>query len=91
MAVQCPAAQCSVAHMLLLVELMGLAELVKLFGVSKTRVEQFVKEDGFPEAHRVGAQRVRVWDRDAVIEWARSRPRPRELHLDNANPPAEDE
>ena len=68
------------------VDLLGVADLVKLLGVSKTRVEQFVKEPGFPVAHRVGAQGVRVWDRGAIVEWAESRSRPRRIYSGGVTP-----
>jgi hypothetical protein len=61
--------------MILDVELVGFADLVKLFAVSKTRVEQLVRDPKFPETHYVGDKRTRVWELSLVEEWARAKGR----------------
>lgn len=50
--------------------LMGVTEIAQLLGVSRQRVQQLAKTEGFPEpaARLVGAI---IWNRADVERWAR--------------------
>ncbi len=71
--------------MLTLVELLGFADVVKMLGVSRTRVEQLILTPDFPETHYVGVRRTRVWDKDEFEEWAERKSR--QLIRDPETPP----
>ena len=49
---------------------MGLTEIAQLLGVSRQRVHQLSKADGFPEPTAVLAAGP-VWETVAVEKWAR--------------------
>jgi predicted DNA-binding transcriptional regulator AlpA len=54
----------------LLVELMGVAEVAELLGVSTQRVDQLARSEAFPTP--IGEVRAgRIWDRADVEAWAR--------------------
>jgi predicted DNA-binding transcriptional regulator AlpA len=50
---------------------MGAAEIQRLLGVSRQRVQQLVKTDGFPAPVAV-LDMGKVWDGDVVRKWAES-------------------
>jgi predicted DNA-binding transcriptional regulator AlpA len=54
--------------------LVGAAEIGRLLGVSRQRVQQLVNRDDFPEPEAV-LEMGKVWKRSDVEEWARSRGR----------------
>jgi len=54
--------------------LVGAAEIGRMLGVSRQRVQQLVSRDGFPEPEAV-LEMGKVWKRSNVEEWARSRGR----------------
>ncbi len=57
-------------------ELVGVAEVAEMFGVSRQRVNQLVQsEPDFPEPEAVLAA-GRIWLRSAIEEWLASHPRP---------------
>lgn len=51
--------------------LVGAAEIGRMLGVSRQRVQQLVGRDGFPEPEVV-LDMGKVWKRADVEEWARS-------------------
>jgi predicted DNA-binding transcriptional regulator AlpA len=51
--------------------LVGAAEIGRMLGVSRQRVDQLTHEEGFP-APEVTLTAGRVWSREAVIAWARA-------------------
>jgi prophage regulatory protein len=55
--------------------LVGAAEIGRMLGVSRQRVQQLVNRDGFPEPEAV-LDMGKIWKRAAVEEWARSHGRP---------------
>ena len=55
----------------MLPNLVGLAEIAELLGVSRQRVDQFARTSGFPTAIADLAA-GRIWERDAVEAWARA-------------------
>ena len=54
--------------------LVGAAEIGRMLGVSRQRVQQLVIREGFPEPEAV-LEMGKVWKRSNVEEWARSRGR----------------
>ena len=54
--------------------LVGAAEIGRMLGVSRQRVQQLVSGGGFPEPEAV-LEMGKVWKRSDVEEWARSRGR----------------
>lgn len=54
--------------------LVGAAEIGRMLGVSRQRVQQLVSREGFPEPEAV-LEMGKVWKRSDVEEWARSRGR----------------
>ena len=52
-------------------ELMGVAEIAELLGVSRQRVHQLTKVAGFPRPV-AELSAGSIWEREAVEEWARS-------------------
>jgi prophage regulatory protein len=54
--------------------LVGAAEIGRMLGVSRQRVQQLVNRDDFPEPEAV-LEMGKVWKRSDVEEWARSRGR----------------
>jgi predicted DNA-binding transcriptional regulator AlpA len=54
--------------------LVGAAEIGRMLGVSRQRVQQLVIREGFPEPEAV-LEMGKVWKRSDVEEWARSRGR----------------
>ncbi|HVA05479.1 MAG TPA: hypothetical protein VNG12_01940 [Acidimicrobiales bacterium] len=50
-------------------DLVGAAEIASLFGVSRQRVDQLTRAEGFPEPVAELAS-GRIWNRDEVIAWA---------------------
>lgn len=61
--------------MLTVVELLGFADVVRLLGLSRTRVEQLILDPDFPRTHHVGERRTRVWDKTEFEDWAESKGR----------------
>lgn len=53
-------------------DLMGAAEIGRLLGVSRQRVQQLVKTPGFPAPVAV-LDMGKVWQADHVIAWASAR------------------
>lgn len=53
------------------VRLASTVELAELLGVTRQRVDQLTRADGFPSPAAELAI-GRVWDRAAVIEWAKA-------------------
>jgi predicted DNA-binding transcriptional regulator AlpA len=51
--------------------LMGSAEIAKLLGVSRQRVQQLIASDDFP-GPEVSLAMGKVWKREAVVAWARA-------------------
>jgi predicted DNA-binding transcriptional regulator AlpA len=54
--------------------LVGAAEIGRLLGVSRQRVQQLVSRDGFPKPEAV-LEMGKVWKRSDVEAWARSQGR----------------
>jgi predicted DNA-binding transcriptional regulator AlpA len=54
-----------------LMDLVGLTEIAKLFGVSRQRVHQLAVTEGFPMPAADLAS-GRVWDRKAIEKWAKA-------------------
>jgi len=54
--------------------LVGSAEIGRLLGVSRQRVQQLISRDDFP-APEVVLDMGKVWKREAVIAWAKARGR----------------
>lgn len=52
-------------------ELMGVAEIAELLGVSRQRVHQLSKASGFP-APIAELSAGAIWEREAVERWARA-------------------
>jgi predicted DNA-binding transcriptional regulator AlpA len=52
-------------------DLVGAAEMVKMFGVSRQYVDRLTKFEGFPEPEATLVS-GRVWLRSAIEEWARA-------------------
>jgi predicted DNA-binding transcriptional regulator AlpA len=50
--------------------LVGAAEIGRMLGVSRQRVQQLIRRDGFPEPEAV-LDMGKVWKRADVEEWAR--------------------
>lgn len=55
-------------------DLMGAAEIGRLLGVSRQRVQQLVNTDGFPPPVAV-LDMGKVWLADDIRAWAAERPR----------------
>jgi predicted DNA-binding transcriptional regulator AlpA len=51
-------------------DLVGTAEITKLLGVSKQRVDQLARTEGFPKPQAVLAA-GRIWRRKDIESWAR--------------------
>jgi len=51
--------------------LVGSAEIGKMLGVSRQRVQQLIARPDFPQ-HEVALEMGKVWQRSAIEEWARS-------------------
>lgn len=49
-------------------DVVGVGEVAQLFGVSRQRVYQLSREDGWPEGKKLGVGWV--WMRSEVVEWA---------------------
>lgn len=64
----------------------GITQLARLLGVSKSRADQLAREPGFPTPQRIGTQAVRIWDITTIREWARTRAHPRDLPGDTITP-----
>ena len=54
--------------------LVGAAEIGRMLGVSRQRVQQLVSRDGFPEPEAV-LEMGKVWKRSDIEDWARSQGR----------------
>ena len=54
---------------LLMHHLVGAAEIGRMLGVSRQRVQQLIKSDDFPVPEAV-LDMGKVWNRDAVVAWA---------------------
>jgi prophage regulatory protein len=52
-------------------DLVGSAEIGSLFGVSRQRVDQITRSEGFPQPVAELAS-GRIWNREAVIAWAKA-------------------
>ena len=51
--------------------MVGVTEIGELLGVSRQRVDQLARSEGFPEP--IGEIRAgRIWSRQAVEDWARA-------------------
>jgi predicted DNA-binding transcriptional regulator AlpA len=53
------------------VELVGLADIADMLAVSSQSVNQLTNGSRFPEPVAF-LEAVRVWDRDAILAWART-------------------
>ncbi|MGI8753349.1 MAG: helix-turn-helix transcriptional regulator [Acidimicrobiales bacterium] len=51
-------------------DLVGLAEIADLFGVSRQRADQLARQTGFPQPEAV-LQGGRIWKREDIEAWAR--------------------
>lgn len=51
--------------------LVGSAEIGRMLGVNRQRVQQLIKRPDFP-APEVTLEMGKVWQRSAVVTWARS-------------------
>lgn len=59
------------------VDLVSVADIADMLGVSKQRASVITKGDGFPQpADRVSRDTVPVWRRAQVVTWARRVGRP---------------
>jgi predicted DNA-binding transcriptional regulator AlpA len=54
--------------------LVGAAEIGRMLGVSRQRVQQLVSREGFPEPEAV-LEMGKVWKRSDIEDWARSQGR----------------
>jgi predicted DNA-binding transcriptional regulator AlpA len=52
-------------------ELMGIAEIADLLGVSTQRVDQLARQPGFPQPV-AELKAGRIWRREEVVGWART-------------------
>ena len=52
-------------------DLIGLAGIQEMLGVSRARADQLARKDGFPEPAAIIDGRTRVWERTDVEQWAR--------------------
>jgi prophage regulatory protein len=67
----CPAGTSQVTSIIVAMHhLVGAAEIGRMLGVSRQRVQQLVSRDGFPEPEVV-LEMGKVWKRSDVEEWAR--------------------
>lgn len=65
-------ARTQLSTILLNVNLMSLTEIAELFGMTRSGADKLVKREAtFPAPVTVLTGRTRVWDRDAVENWAR--------------------
>jgi len=55
----------------LTVDLIGIAGIMELFGISRARADQLTRKPGFPEPAAVVDDRQRVWEKADVLTWAR--------------------
>ncbi len=55
--------------------LVGSAEIGRMLGVSRQRVQQLINRKDFP-APEVTLEMGKVWNRAAVVAWARNHDRP---------------
>lgn len=52
--------------------LVGVAEIAEMLGVTRQRVHQLTRTEGFPEPEAVLSAGT-IWRREAVEEWAKNR------------------
>jgi predicted DNA-binding transcriptional regulator AlpA len=50
-------------------DLVGTNEIAELLGVSRVWATQLTKRQGFPEPLATVSGRIKVWSRQAVVEW----------------------
>ena len=50
--------------------LMGLTEIMRLFGVRRTQARNITETDGFPAPYDPDLAMGRVWQRRDVVRWA---------------------
>jgi predicted DNA-binding transcriptional regulator AlpA len=55
--------------------LVGSAEIGRMLGVSRQRVQQLIKRQDFPPPE-VTLEMGKVWKRSEVVDWARAHGRP---------------
>jgi hypothetical protein len=50
--------------------LMGLAEIMRMFGVQRTQARNITEAEGFPAPYDPDLAMGRVWQRNEVVQWA---------------------